>query len=145
MPVALGLGSTMRNSAGSGVACNRSPLRKCRHRRTCSPGADPDRPLRDRHGHHGGQGVSPKLRVPWIRDISLVTRRVQFLPEVACAADQGDEHDRQIEIGRSAGRIPGQDSGPAAIGRHFGSDRDFHREVGNPGSAHQAVMVEVSA
>jgi hypothetical protein len=30
MPDASGLGSTMRNSAGSGVACNRSPLRRCR-------------------------------------------------------------------------------------------------------------------
>src|SRR6516225_9334430 len=52
------------------------------------PGADPDRSLYDRHGDHGGQGASAKLRVPWIRYISLVTRRVQLLPEIARAADQ---------------------------------------------------------
>jgi hypothetical protein len=89
--------------------------------------------------------VSPKLRIPWIRDISLVTRRVQFLPEIACAADQGDEDDRQIEIGRCAGRVRGEDAEPAAISRHFRRDRDFHQEIGDPGSAHEAVMVEVSA
>src|SRR6516165_783838 len=109
------------------------------------PRADPDRPLDNRHSHHSGQGTSPKLRVPWILYISLATGRVQFLPEIACAADQGDENNWQIEIGRRARRIPGEDAEPAAIGRHFRSDRDFHREVGDPGSAREAVMVEVSA
>ena len=109
------------------------------------PRADPDRPLDNRHSHHSGQGTSPKLRIPWILYISLATGRVQFLPEIARPADQGDENDWQIEIGRRAGRITGEDAEPAAIGRHFRSDRDFHREVGYPGSAHEAVMVDVSA
>ena len=60
-------------------------------------------------------------------------------------ADQGDEDDRQIEIGRRAGRVPGQDPEPAAIGWHFRRDRDFHREIGDPGSAHKAAMVDVGA
>jgi hypothetical protein len=74
-----------------------------------------------------------------------MARRVQFLPEVAGPADQGDENDWQIEIGRRPGRVAGQDAEPSAIGRHFRRDRDFHGKVGDPGSAYEAVMVHVSA
>ena len=37
-----------------------------------------------------------------------------------------------------------QDAEPAAIGRHFRRDRDFHGEVGDPGPAYEAIMVDVS-
>jgi hypothetical protein len=53
-----------------------------------------------------------------------MTRCVQFLPEIARSTDQRDEGDRQIEIGRRPGRVPGEDAEPAAIGRHFRRDRD---------------------
>jgi len=89
--------------------------------------------------------MSPELRVPGIEHITLVARRVQFLPEIARPADQSDENDWQIEIGRRAGRVPGQDAEPSAIGRHFRRDRDFHREICDPGLAREAVMVDVSA
>ena len=108
-------------------------------------GPRPRRLLSDRDGHHRGQGAGPALRIPRIGHIALVAHRVEFLPEIACAADQCDENDWQIEIGRSAGSIPGQDSEPAAIGRHFRSDRDFHREVGDPGPAYEAIMVDAAA
>ena len=106
-------------------------------------GPRPRRLLSDRDGHHRGQGAGPALRIPRIGHIALVARRIEFLPEIACAADQRDEDDRQIEIGRRPRRVPSQDDEPPAIGRHFRSDRDFHGEVGNPGPAREAVMVDL--
>ena len=45
-----------------------------------------------------------------------MARRIQFLSEIARPADQSDENNWQIEIGRCAGRVPGEDAEPAAIG-----------------------------
>ena len=106
-------------------------------------GPRPRRLLSDRDGHHRGQGAGPALRIPRIGHIALVARRIEFLPEIARPADQGDEDDRQIEIGRGPCRVAGQDAEPAAIGRHFRSDRDFHREIGDPRPARESVVVDL--
>jgi hypothetical protein len=104
------------------------------------PGADPDRTLLNRHRHHGGQGSSPALRVPRIGHVTLVARRVEFLPEIAGPADQGDEHDRRLKIRCRPGGIAGEDAEPAAISRHLRPDRDFHREIGDPGPGYEAII-----
>jgi len=44
---------------------------------------------------------------------------------------QADEHDRKLKIGARPRGIARKNPQPASIGVHFGSNRNFHREVGN--------------
>ena len=103
------------------------------------PRPHPDGAALDLDRDHGVQGCRLALRVPRVRHVVLTARCVQVLPQIAVAADQGDEHHRQPEIGRGPGGVAGEDAEPAAIGRHLRPDRDFHREIGQPRARHETV------
>jgi hypothetical protein len=90
------------------------------------PGAHPDRTRRHFHRDHGVLG-----RVPPVRRLDLAALGVELLAEVAGAADQRDEDDRQQQIRAGAHGVAGQHAEAARVRVHLRPDRDLHREIGD--------------
>ena len=90
------------------------------------PGPDPD--IASLHGDRdlGAKRRRPALRLPRVRLFDLTALGVDALPEIPCPADQGDEDDRQFQIGAGPHGIAGEDAKPAGIGVDFRAQRYFH-------------------
>jgi hypothetical protein len=97
------------------------------------PRAHPYIPPFDLHADHCSERPRPTLDLPRVWVLDLPTICVDFLPEIAVAAQERDEDHGQLEVGGGAHRVTRKNPQTAGICVNLHAERELHREVSNVG------------